>query len=123
MLTETTTFNSIDQNEETKPMLKKDNEKDNLNAETAVAQASEEATSKLEMSAVVLAEGGNSIFEKPASHTLDTNSSNSGISDVDGPKPEAIVSQTPYKTILNSGPCLLLTPESNGKAVTGMVYA
>lgn len=84
-------------------MLKKDNEKDNLNAETAVAQASAEDTSKLEMSAVELAEGGNSMFEKPASHTLDTNSSNSGISEVDGPKP--------------------LTPDSIGKSVTGMVYA
>lgn len=99
-------------------MLKKDNGKDNLNAETAVAQASAKDTSKLEMSAVVLAEGGNSMFEKPASHTLDTNSSNSGISEVDGPKP-----QTPYKAILNSGLSLLLTPDSIGKSVTGMVYA
>lgn len=103
-------------------MLKKDKEKDNLNAETAVAQASEEDTSKLEMSAVVLTEGGNSMFEKPASHTLDTNSSNSGISEVDGPKPKAIVSQTPYKDILNSGASLLRAPDSNGKSVTGIVY-
>ncbi|XP_065925508.1 uncharacterized protein [Magallana gigas] len=118
VLTETSTFNSIEQNKETKPMLKKDDEKDNLNAETAVAQASEEDTSKLEMSAVVLTEGGNSMFEKPASHTLDTNSSNSGISEVDGPKPKAIVSQTPYKDILNSGASLLRAPDSNGKSVT-----
>lgn len=123
MLTEPSTLNSIEQNEETKPMITEDNEKDNLNAETAVAQASEEDNSKLEMSAAVLAEGGNSISEKPASHTLDTNNSNSGISEVDGPKPEAIVLQTPNEAILNSGASLLPTPDLNGKSVTGKVYA
>lgn len=72
-------------------MLKKDNEKDNLNVEIVVVQVLEEDIFKLEMFVVVLIEGCNFMFEKFVLYILDINSLNFGIFEVDGLKLKVIV--------------------------------